>query len=328
VTGPDAGEFLDRVYTNRLSTLRVGRLRYTMMCGLDGMVLDDGTVCRVGPEHFRVTTTTGGAAAVLEWLERWLQTEWPDLRVHLTSTTDHWATIAVVGPRAREVLGPLAPGTDLSAAAFPFLTWQDADVADTPATLCRVSFSGELAFEVYVRWWEAEAVWDAIVEAGRPAGITPYGTETMHVLRAEKGFVIVGQDTDGTVTPQDLGYGWIVSSAKGDFVGRRSHARSDTTRPDRKHLVGLLTEDGETVLPEGAAVVPVAELPPPPVPILGHVTSSYDSAALGRPIALGLVRSGRERTDELLYAVVDGRTVPTRVVDPVFYDPEGERRDG
>ncbi|WP_293696513.1 2Fe-2S iron-sulfur cluster-binding protein [uncultured Agrococcus sp.] len=315
VTGPDAGPFLDRMYTNRLSTLGIGRVRYTMMCGLDGMVTDDGTVMCIDDEHFRVSTTTGGAAAVLDAMELWLQTEWPELRVHLTSTTDHWATIALVGPRSRDVLQTLTPDTDLSAAAFEFMRWRRAQVAGIDAVVSRVSFSGELAFEIHVPWWAAARVWDALAEHD----VTPYGTETMHVLRAEKGFVIVGQDTDGTVTPIDLGYGWIVSNKKGDFIGKRSLARPDTRRPDRPQLVGLLTEP-PALLDEGAALVDADGS------LLGHVTSSYDSAAVGRPIALALVRGGHARMGATVTAPTDG--VSCRIVDPVFYDPEGRRRDG
>ena len=315
VTGPDAGLFLDRMYTNRLSTLGIGRVRYTMMCGLDGMVTDDGTVMRIDDEHFRVSTTTGGAAAVLDAMELWLQTEWPELRVHLTSTTDHWATIALVGPRSREVLRVLAPDEDLSAERFEFMRWRRARVAGIDAVVSRVSFSGELAFEIHVPWWEASRAWDALA----PHDVTPYGTETMHVLRAEKGFVIVGQDTDGTVTPIDLGYGWIVSNKKEDFIGKRSLARPDTRRPDRPQLVGLLT-DPPALLDEGAALTESDGS------LLGHVTSSYDSAAVGRPIALALVRGGHARTGDTVVAAASG--AHCRIVDPVFYDPEGRRRDG
>jgi sarcosine oxidase subunit alpha len=182
--------------------------------------------------------------------------------------------------------------------------------------VARISFSGELAFEVNVSGWDAQALWDALLDAGAADGITPYGTETMHVLRAEKGYPIVGQDTDGTVTPQDLGMAWVVSKKKPDFVGKRSFARADNQRPDRKHLVGLLPLDRDVLLPEGTQLVAAGPLPRPPVPMLGHVTSSYRSAAL-------------ERVGETLYAPVDdGRLVAVTVTEPVLYDPEGARRDG
>ncbi|WP_328224602.1 sarcosine oxidase subunit alpha family protein [Streptomyces sp. NBC_00104] len=328
VQGPDAGAFLDLLYTNMMSTLKVGMIRYGVMCRPDGMVFDDGTVIRLARDRFLVTTTTGNAAAVLDWMEEWLQTEWPELKVHCTSVTEQWATVALVGPRSRDVLGSLAPHLAVSNDDFPFMAWRETTVAGIEARVCRISFSGELAYEINVSPWDALTLWQALYEAGAPYGITPYGTETMHVLRAEKGYPIIGQDTDGTVTPQDLGMNWVVSKKKPDFIGKRSHARADTTRPDRKHLVGLLPEDPGTFLPEGTHLVADSVLPAPPVPMLGHVTSSYRSAALGRTFALALVKGGRDRIGERLYAPVGDRLVPVTVASPVLYDPEGARRDG
>lgn len=328
VQGPDAAELLDRLYTNLMSSLKVGSVRYGVMCGLDGMVIDDGTVIRVADDRFLVTTTTGNAAKILEWMEEWVQTEWPELRVHLTSVTEQLATIPLVGPRSRDVLAAVAPDLDVSNEAFPFMTWRDTEVAGVPARVCRISFSGELAYEVNVPAWNGTAVWEALFEAGQPHGITPYGTETMHVLRAEKGYPIIGQDTDGTVTPQDLGMSWVVSKKKDDFVGKRSFSRPENQRPDRKQLVGLLPVDGEVLLPEGGQVVAVDTVPEPPVPMLGHVTSSYRSAALGRTFALALVRSGRERIGQTLYVPLEDGLVPVTVTDSVLFDQEGSRRDG
>ncbi|MDX3529223.1 sarcosine oxidase subunit alpha family protein [Streptomyces sp. ID05-39B] len=328
VQGPDAGVFLDRLYTNMMSTLKVGMIRYGVMCRPDGMVFDDGTVIRVAPERFLVTTTTGNAAAVLDWMEEWLQTEWPELKVHCTSVTEQWATVALVGPKSREVLGSLAPRLAVANDDFPFMAWRETAVAGIEARVCRISFSGELAYEINVSPWQALALWQALCEAGAPYGITPYGTETMHVLRAEKGYPIIGQDTDGTVTPQDLGMSWVVSKKKPDFIGKRSYARADTVRPDRKHLVGLLPEDPGTFLPEGTHLVADGVLPAPPVPMLGHVTSSYRSAALGRTFALALIKGGRDRIGERLYAPVGDQLVPVTVASPILYDPEGARRDG
>ncbi|SFW69644.1 2Fe-2S iron-sulfur cluster-binding protein [Amycolatopsis australiensis] len=324
VQGRDAGWFLDMLYTNMMSTLKPGRIRYGVMCGVDGMVIDDGTVIRVAEDRFLVTTTTGNAAKILDWMEEWLQTEWPHLDVFATSVTEHWATIPLVGPRSREVLGRLAPGLDVSNEAFGFMTWQDAEVAGIPARVCRISFSGELAYEINVPSWHGPVLWQSIVDEGA----TPYGTETMHVLRAEKGYPIIGQDTDGTVTPQDLGMSWAVSKKKADFIGKRSFARAENNRPDRKHLVGLLPLDPAVLLPEGSQIIESETLPEPPVRMLGHVTSSYDSAALGRTFALALVRSGRERIGETLYVPVGDEVVPVTVTDSVLFDKEGARRDG
>jgi len=333
VVGPDTPEFLDRMYTNAMSTLGVGRIRYGLMLGVDGMVFDDGVAMRLADDRYLVTTTTGGAARVLDRFEEWLQTEWPHLRVHCTSVTEQWAAVAVAGPRSREVLEAVGTDVDVSRAAFPFMAWRDGEVAGVPARLARVSFSGELAFEVHVAGWHGRHVWEAMLAAGAPFGITPYGTETMDVLRAERGFVMVGQDTDGTVTPDDLGMSWIVNLRKGDFVGRRSLLRADLVRPDRKQLVGLLPDDPGLLLQEGAQVVAAEHAAAsPPVPMLGHVTSSYDSAALGRTFALALVARGRERLGETVHArTFDGgahQAVPATVTEPVFYDPQGARRDG
>jgi sarcosine oxidase subunit alpha len=324
VRGPDAGEFLDRVYTNLISSLNVGSCRYGLMCGVDGMVLDDGVAMRITDDQFVITTTTGNAATVLEWLEEWLQTEWPELRVHLTSVTEHWATVAVVGPLSRDVVAAVAPGLDVDNDVFPFMTWRAADLAGVPARVARISFSGELAYEINVPSWYGLAVWEAVLAAGAEHGITPYGTETMHVLRAEKGYPIVGQDTDGTVTPHDLGMSWAVSKKKPDFVGKRSFSRADTARPDRKHLVGLLPVDGAELLPEGVQLVAA----PDAIAMLGHVTSSYRSAALGRSFALALLTGGRELIGSTLYAPLADRVVAVTVVDSVLYDKEGARRDG
>ena len=327
VQGPDAATFLDLLYTNMISSLKVGSVRYGVMCKTDGMVLDDGTVLRLGQDRFIVYTTTGGAAGVLDWMEDWLQTEWPHLRVHVTSVTEQWATFPVVGPRSRDVVAAVT-GLDTSQAAFPFMTWQDTRIGDARLRVARVSFSGELAFEVNVDGWHAMAVWERLVAAGKPYGITPYGTETMHVLRAEKAYPIIGQDTDGTVTPQDLGMTWAVSKKKADFLGKRSFARADNNRADRKQLVGLLPTDRTVLLPEGSQIVEDPALPEPPVPMLGHVTSSYRSAALDRTFALALLKAGRTRIGQTVHVAVAGDLVPVEIADPVLVDPEGARRDG
>ncbi|QIS19996.1 2Fe-2S iron-sulfur cluster-binding protein [Nocardia terpenica] len=331
VQGPDAGTLLDLMYTNMMSTLKVGMIRYGVMCGVDGMVLDDGTVMRLADNRFQVFTTTGNAARILDWMEEWLQTEWPQLRVRLTSVTDHWATFPVAGPKSRAVVGAVFPDVDVSNAAFPFMAWRDTRVGEVPVRVARVSFSGELAFEVNVDSRYAIALWERLIAAGQPFGITPYGTETMHVLRAEKGYPIIGQDTDGTVTPQDLGMEWVVSKKKRDFLGKRSFDRAANRNPLRKQFVGLLPLDRETVLPEGAQIIEAVadgQLPPPPVPMLGHVTSSYRSAELGRPFALALVAAGRSRLGDTLHVPVGDTLIPVEVTGTVLVDPEGTRRDG
>jgi sarcosine oxidase subunit alpha len=330
VSGPDAGEFLNRIYTNAFKKLAPGSARYGVMCKPDGMIFDDGVTLRLSEHRYFMTTTTGGAATVLDWLEEWLQTEWPELDVYCTSVTEQWSTIAVVGPRSREVIARLAPGLDVSNEAFPFMTLRETTLASgVPARICRISFSGELAFEVNVSGWYGLAVWQQIYAAGQNLGITAYGTETMHVLRAEKGYPIVGQDTDGTVTPQDAGMEWVVSRQK-DFIGKRSYSRLDTQRTDHKQMVGVLPVDRTTVLPEGSQLI-AAGTPlggTDPVPMLGHITSSYHSAVLERTFGLALVAAGRDRIGEVLVAPVGDRLVEVEVTSPVLYDPEGTKRDG
>ena len=324
VVGPDSASFLDRMYTNRMSTLAVGAIRYGFMLGLDGMVVDDGVAMRLAEDRFLVTTTTGNAAMVLDRFEEWLQTEWPDLRVYCTSVTEQWSDVAIAGPSAREVLDAVGTNMDLSPEAFPFMTFRDGTIAGMPARVARVSFTGELSYEILIDGRLGLELWTAVLAAGSPFGIVPYGTEAMHVLRAEKGFVIVGQDTDGTVTPDDLGMGWIVRKDDSDFIGRRSLRRPDPSRPDRKQLVGLLPDE---LLPEGAQLVEV-DTGRIPMPMIGHVTSSYLSPTLGRPIALAMVERGRSRLGETVYAPLPGGTISAEIVPPVFYDPEGTRRDG
>jgi sarcosine oxidase subunit alpha len=327
VVGPDAPAFLDRMYTNRMSNLKVGSIRYGLMCGVDGMVIDDGVAMRIAEDRYLVTTTTGGAARVLDHFEEWLQTEWTNLRVFCTSVTEQWAVVALNGPRAREVVAAAGTDMDLSKAAFPHMTFREGTVAGVPARLARVSFSGELAFEIHVAGWNGPHVWKTVMAAGEPFGIAPYGTEAMHVLRAEKGYVIVGQDTDGTVTPFDLGMDWIVNPSKDDFIGRRSFSRPDTARPDRKQLVGLLPEDPESLLPEGVQIV-LKDTGTIPMPMAGHVTSSYRSPALGRTFALAMVKGGHAMHGRMVFAPMPSGTVAATVTAPVFYDPEGARRDG
>jgi sarcosine oxidase subunit alpha len=332
VSGPDAARFLDRIYINRWQNLAVGRCRYGVMCRDDGMVFDDGVGTRLGPDRFFLTTTTGNAAAVLDWLEEWLQTEWPELDVFCTSVTEEWTNATLVGWAARDVLALLAPGLALDSAAFPHMTMRETDIAGIPARIFRVSFSGELSYEINVPADQGLELWERLIAVGDAFGITPYGTEAMHVMRAEKGYAIVGQETDGSVTPIDLGFGALVAGDK-DFLGRRSLARSDTARRDRKQLVGLLPDDPDALLPEGAALVDVLGETPPVLPgphpgTIGHVTSSYLGARIGRSFALALVKDGRARHGDPVWAPLPGRTVAARICAPLFYDPEGSRRDG
>ena len=221
IKGHDAGKFLNRMYINGFSKLAIGRCRYGFMLDDNGMVMDDGVTARLGPNHYLMHTTTSGAPHVMAWLERWLQTEWPDLKVYLTSVTDHWATVSINGPHSRNVVARRCSDVDLSNDAFPFLSVRVGTVLGVRVRIFRVSFAGELSYEINVNANYGRTVWEATMEAGEELGITPYGTEAMHRLRAEKGYVIVGQDSDGSMTPNDLGMGGMVSKQK-DFLGNRS----------------------------------------------------------------------------------------------------------
>ncbi|MFT5482629.1 MAG: sarcosine oxidase subunit alpha [Halieaceae bacterium] len=328
IQGPDAAEFITRIYTNSYLQLAPGKCRYGIMLKEDGMIFDDGVTACMGENHYLMHTTTGGAAGVLAWLELWRQTEWPELQVYFTSVTDHWATCTVTGPNARNVIAAVCDDVDLSGEAFKFMDWRAGTVAGVAARVFRISFTGELSYEVNVPANKARAVWEQLMAAGKAFDITPYGTETMHVLRAEKGFIIVGQDTDGSNTPQDMDMDWVVGKNKAfSFIGKRSLQRQDTRRDNRKQLVGLKTLEPQVVLPEGAQIVTAAEQPIP-MAMQGHVTSSYYSANLGRSIALAVVKGGLNRMGEVVYCpLADGRTVAAEICASVFYDPKGARQN-
>lgn len=326
IRGPDAREFLGRVYTNAWAKLAPGHCRYGLMCGEDGMVMDDGVTACLADDHFHMTTTTGGAASVLSWLELWQQTEWPELDVFFTSVTDHWATLSLAGPRSRDLLAELTDDIDLAPEAFGFMEFRTGQVAGVDARVFRISFTGELSFEINVPAQYGQYVWEKLFEHGAAYGLTPYGTETMHVLRAEKGFIIVGQDTDGSVTPQDLGMHWAVASSKPfSFLGKRGMQREDCLRSDRKQLVGLRCRDPKVVIPEGAQAVsdPLQSIP---MTMIGHVTSSYYSACLEHSIALAVIKGGHARIGETVYfPLTEGRVLEAEICSPVFLDPDGVR---
>ncbi|WP_285960214.1 sarcosine oxidase subunit alpha [Pseudomonas tohonis] len=327
IQGPDAREFLNRVYTNAWTKLDVGKARYGLMCKEDGMVMDDGVTACLADNHFLMTTTTGGAARIFEWLEIYHQTEWPELKVYFTSVTDHWATMTLSGPNSRKLLAEVTD-IDLDKDAFPFMSWKEGLVGGVPARVFRISFTGELSYEVNVQADYAAGVWEKLIEAGKKYNLTPYGTETMHVLRAEKGFIIVGQDTDGSVTPDDLDMGWAVGRNKSfSWIGWRGMNREDCLREDRKQLVGLKPLDPNKVLPEGSQLVfdPKQSIP---MTMVGHVTSSYMSAAMGYSFALAVVRGGLKRMGQKVFApLADGSVIEAEIVSSVFYDPKGERQN-
>ena len=266
-----------------------------------------------------MTTTTGGAASVLRTLEDYLQTEWPDLKVWLTTTTEQWAVCAVCGPNAQKIVEQVVDGIDLTPETFPFMTWRDGKAGGVPVRVFRVSFTGEISYEINIPATYGLWLWERLIDAGEPHGLTPYGTEAMHLLRAEKGFIIVGQETDGTNTPQDLAMPWAVAWKKGDFIGKRSLSRPDTSRTDRRQLVGLFTQDPDFVAMEGSQIIDSEQEAKAPMPMIGHVTSSYMSPNLKRSIALAVVRGGAGRMGETVYiSRQNDRPMPATIVGHDF----------
>ncbi|MEM7642459.1 MAG: sarcosine oxidase subunit alpha family protein [Pseudomonadota bacterium] len=326
VSGPDAGAFLDMLYTNMMSSLKPGRCRYGLMCDENGFLIDDGVVARIDDQTWLCHTTTGGADRIHAWMEDWLQCEWWDWRVHVINLTEQFGQIAVVGPQARAVLERLG-GMDLSAEALPFMAWADGTLAEVDVRVYRISFSGELSYELAVPANRTRQIWDALISAGESFDVTPYGTEALHVMRAEKGFIMIGDETDGTVIPQDLGLDWAISKKKGDYLGKRGQQRSEFQRPDRWKLVGLETVDG-SVLEDGAYAIGEGKNANGQQIVEGRVTSTYYSPTLDRGIAMGLVAHGPDRMgDTLRFTRIGKAPIEARIASPVFYDPEGQKQN-
>jgi sarcosine oxidase subunit alpha len=297
------------------------------MCSENGFLSDDGVVARIDEDTWLCHTTTGGADRIHAHMEEWLQTEWWDWKVYVANVTEHYAQFAVAGPKARAVLEALGPDFDVSKDNFPFMAFATGALGNLPVRVFRISFSGELSYEIAVPASQGRALWDKLLEAGKPHGITPYGTEALHVLRAEKGFIMIGDETDGTVIPQDLGLHWAISKKKEDFLGKRAQQREHMTDPLRWKLVGLETLDG-SVLPDGAYAVDEGDNANGQRNMDGRVTSTYYSPTLDRGIAMGLVERGPDRMGEVLdFAKIDGQIVQARIVDPVFYDKDGEKQN-
>ena len=324
VKGPDAGKFLDMMYTNMMSTLKPGRCRYGLMCSENGFLSDDGVVARIDEQTWLCHTTSGGADRIHAHMEEWLQTEWWDWKVWVVNVTEQLAQVAVVGPNARKLLEKLG-GMDVSAKSLPFMAWADGTIGGIDCRAYRISFSGELSYEIAVPANQGLAFWEMLMEASAEFGAMPYGTECLHIMRAEKGFIMIGDETDGTVIPQDLGLSWAISKKKDDFLGKRAQERSFMDNPDRWQLVGLATLDG-SVLEDGAYAIAEGTNATGQVNTRGRVTSTYYSPILGRGIAMGLVHKGPDRMGEVIsFTKIGASPVPAKIVSPVFYDPEGEK---
>ena len=326
VKGPDAGRFLDMMYTNMMSTLKVGRCRYGLMCSENGFLIDDGVVARIDEDTWLCHTTTGGADRIHGHMEEWLQTEWWDWQVYVANVTEQYAQVGVVGPNARKLLEKLG-GMDVSKEALPFMAWADGELGGFKVRAYRISFSGELSYEIAVAANDGRAFWDMLMDAGQEFGAMPYGTEALHIMRAEKGFIMIGDETDGTVIPQDLGLDWAISKKKDDYLGKRAQQRSHMTDPKRWKLVGLETLDG-SVIPDGAYAVADGANANGQRNTQGRVTSTYHSPTLGKGIAMGLVLNGPDRMGEVInFPNLDGSPREARIVNPVFFDAEGEKQN-
>ena len=325
IKGNDALSFMNLIYTNDFTKMKPGSSRYALMLGEDGMVKDDGIICKISDQHFIATTTTGGAANVLSCMEEYAQTEWPKLNVYMNSITEQFATFNISGPKTRDIMQKVFPDIDFSNTTFPFMTFQFHTVDETPIRILRASFTGEMGYEIYVPSRQALKIWEKIHHFGKDFGLVPYGTETMHLLRAEKGYIIVGQDTDGSITPTDLGLTWMIGKNKKDFLGKRSLNRSDTIRPDRKQLVGIIPANTENQIEEGQHVVLEAKIQTP-MPMLGHITSSYFSPTLNHSFGLAVIKNGHALIGTEAYvSTPDHKTIPVKIVNPVFYDQDNQR---
>ena len=330
IKGKDALEFMNLIYTNAFSKMKPMTSRYALMLGEDGMIMDDGIICKISDKHFIATTTSSGAPKVLAHMEEFLQTEWPHLQVYLNSITEQFTTFNISGPKTREIMSKVFTGIDFSNEKFPFMTFKTFNYKDTQARIMRASFTGELGYEIYIPPNHALELWETIFKFGKEFDLVPYGTETMHLLRAEKGYVVIGQETDGTVTPVDINFNWMIGKKKKDFIGKRSLKRSDTIREDRKQLVGVVPLNKSQYIEEGQHIVECENLPrkiKTPINYLGHISSSYHSPNLKHCISMAMIKGGNKLMGKKLYVSTSKGTknIPVEIVSPVFIDPDNKR---
>ncbi len=330
IKGKDALEFMNLMYTNAFTKMKPMTSRYALMLGEDGMIMDDGIICKINDKHFIATTTSSGAPKVLAHMEEFLQTEWPHLQVYLNSITEQFTTFNISGPKTREIISEVFKEIDFSNENFPFMTFKTFNYKNTQARIMRASFTGELGYEIYISPNHALELWETIFKFGKKFDLVPYGTETMHLLRAEKGYVVIGQETDGTVTPIDINFNWMIGKKKKDFIGKRSLKRSDTIREDRKQLVGVLPLNKSQFIEEGQHIVECENLPrkiKTPINYLGHISSSYHSPNLKHCISMAMIKGGNKLMGKKLYVSTSKGTknIPVEIVSPVFIDPENKR---
>ena len=324
IKGPDTAEFLNRIYTNAWMKLPVGKARYGVMLREDGIVFDDGTTTRISENHFHMTTTTAQAVNVLAHLEYYLQVVWPELNVNVLSTTEQWAGAALAGPNSRELLSKLFPETNILNEALPFMGYKESDLFDVPARIFRISFSGELAYEINVESSYGTFMWEKIIEFGQEMNIEPYGTEALSTLRIEMGHV-AGSELDGRTIPYDVSLEGMLSKKK-DFIGKRSLTREAFLNPKREKVVGVIPLDKKTTIPEGSHLVKDGNASSPN-PKLGHVSASCWSVEYNNPFSLAIIQDGKNRIGEKLYAVspLNNKNIAVEIVSSHYVDPKGER---
>jgi len=324
IKGPDSAEFLNRVYTNAWMKLPVGKARYGVMLREDGIVFDDGTTTRISENHFHMTTTTAQAVNVLAHLEYYLQVVWPELAVNVLSTTEQWAGAALAGPNSRNLLNELFPEIDVSNEAIPFMGYKEADLFGVPARIFRISFSGELAYEINVESGYGVFMWEKIIELGKEMNIEPYGTEALSTLRIEMGHV-AGSEIDGRVISSDLSLEGMLSKKK-DFIGKRSLNREAFLDPNREKIVGVVPLDKKSMIPEGSHLVSDsnASLPNPK---LGHISASCWSVEYNNPFSLAILKDGKKKIGEKLFALspLKNKNIEVEIVSSHYVDSKGER---
>ncbi len=324
IKGPDSAEFLNRVYTNAWLKLPIGKARYGVMLREDGIVMDDGTTTRISENHYHMTTTTAQAANVLSHLEYYLQLVWPELNVNVVSSTEQWAGAAIAGPKSRDVLKKLFPDLDVSNEGLPFMGYMEGKLFGVDAKIYRISFSGELAYEVNVESDNGNFMWERIIEVGKEFNIQPYGTEALSTLRIEMGHV-AGSELDGRTIPYDNSLEGLVSKKK-DFIGKRSLIKKAFTASDRQKIVGVVPLDKKTSIPEGSYIVKDAKAKLPN-PKLGHVSASCWSVEYDNPFSLAIIKDGKNMIGQKLYALspLKNKTIPVEIVSSHYVDPKGER---
>jgi sarcosine oxidase, subunit alpha len=316
IKGPEAAAFLDHIYVGTMSSLAPGRIRYGLMLNENGSIIDDGVCIRLAEDHFLLNTSSGRADRIFAMLEEAHQCDWPYDLV-MQNVQSRWATFAVAGPKARSVLMRLHGTIDLSAEAFPHLHYRTGELAGFPVRIARVSFSGELSYEISVAADQGDQMWQTLLQEGQPEGLTPYGIEALEILRTEKGYIHVGVDTDSETTPADIGFGAAIAKKKSDFLGRRSLLRPAMAEGPRKQLIGF-TPVGYAHLPAGAHVVGALGCSD------GFVTSSYHSSVLNRCVAIGLLVDGRARIGERVHLYSEGKRYGAVVTGPIAFDPAGD----